>query len=89
MRSSPRVRYPQSVGLDVSSRAIRPRCVNSIVIDGDVARCLNRELLNRVRVELDSFRRVRSNPIGDVILSALRPSLNLVQKQSQLTREIE
>ena len=55
--------------LDFGTCAIRPRCVNSIVIDGDVARCLNCELLNRVRLELDSFRCVRSNPIGDVILS--------------------
>src|SRR4030095_234624 len=49
--------------------AVRPRCIDSIVIDRDIAGYLNGKLLDRVRLELDSFGRVRSNPVGDVILS--------------------
>ena len=69
VRSSPRVRNPQSVRPNFGACAVRPRCVNSIVIGRDVARYLNRELLDRGRLELDPFGRVRGNPVGDVILS--------------------
>ena len=69
VRSNPRVRDPQSVGPDFGACAIRPRCINSIIIGRDVAGYLNRELLDRVRAEGNAFRRVRSNPVGDVILS--------------------
>ena len=69
VRSSPRVRDPYSVGLDFGACAVRPRCVNSIVIRRDIARYLNRELLDRVGLKGNSFGRVRSDPVGDVILS--------------------
>ena len=69
VRSSPRVRDPQSVGPDFGACAVRPRCVNSIIIHRDIAGYLNRELLDRVGLKGDSFGRVRSNPVGDVILS--------------------
>jgi len=69
VRSNPRVRDPHSVGPDFGACAIRPRCINSIVIGRDVAGYLNREVLDRVRAEGNAFRRVRSNPVGDVILS--------------------
>ena len=70
----PWVRIPgvgdsQSVGPTFGACAVRPRCINSIVIDRDIAGYLNGKLLDRVRRELDSFGRVRSNPVGDVILS--------------------
>ena len=55
MRSDPRVRDPQSVSLDFGACAVRPRYVCSIVIQGDVGRYLNRELLDRIRLELDPF----------------------------------
>ncbi len=63
------MRDPQSVAPDFDACAIRPRCLNSIVIDRDVARCLNCKLLDRIRLELDSFGGVRSNPVRYVILS--------------------
>ena len=63
------MRDPQSVRPDFGACAVRPRCVNSIIIHRDIARYLNRELLDRVGLELDPFGRVRNNPVGDVILS--------------------
>ena len=69
VRPNPCVRDPHSVGLDFGACAVRPRCVNSIIIHRDIARYLNRELLDRVGLELDPLGRVRSNPVGDVILS--------------------
>ena len=63
------MRDPQSVGLDFGACAIRPRCLNSIIIHRDSAGYLNGKLLDRIRLELDSFGRVRSNPVRDVILS--------------------
>ena len=69
MRSNPRVRDPHSVGPNFGACAVRPRCVNSIVIGRDVASYLNRELLDRVGLKGDSFGRVRGDPVGDVILS--------------------
>ena len=69
LRPSPRVRDPHSVGSDFGACAVRPRCLNSIIIQGDIAGYLNGKLLDRVRLELDPFGRVRSNPVGDVILS--------------------
>ena len=68
-RSNPRVRDPHSVGLNFSAGAVRPRYVNSIIIHRDITRHLNGKLLDRVRLEPNSFGRVRRNPIGDVILS--------------------
>ena len=68
-RSNPRVRDPHSVGPDFGACAVRPRRVDSIIIHRDIARHLNGKLVGRVRLELDSFGRVRSNPVGDVILS--------------------
>ena len=38
------------------------------MIDRDVAGHLNDKLLDGVRLELDAFGRVGSDPIGDVIL---------------------
>ena len=55
MRSDPRVRDPQSVSLDFGAYAIRPREINSIVIDRDVTGYLNRELLDRIGMKTDSF----------------------------------
>ena len=49
--------------------AIGPRCIDSIVIDRDIAGYLNCELLDRVGVKGNVFGRVRSDPVGDVILS--------------------
>ena len=69
VRSSPRVRDPQSVGLDFGACAVSPRCVNSIEIHRDIAGYLNRELLNRVGLKCNVLGRVRSNPVCDVILS--------------------
>ena len=69
VRSSPRVRNPESVRPDFAASAVRPRRINSIVIHRDIARYLNRELLDRERLEFDPFGRVRSDPIGDVVLS--------------------
>ena len=69
MRPNPCVRDPHSVGLDFGACAVRPRCLNPIIIHRDIAGYLNGKLLDRVRLELDSFGRVRSNPVGDVILS--------------------
>jgi hypothetical protein len=66
---NPRVRDSKFVGSDFGACAVRPRCINSIVIDRDVALDLNRELLNRVGLKLDSLLRVRSDPVGDVIFS--------------------
>ena len=66
------MRDPQSVGPNFGGCAVRPRCINSIEIDRDIARYLNRELLDRVGMKLDPFGRVRSDPIGDVILSHWR-----------------
>ena len=42
---------------------------DSVVVNRDVACDLNPELLDRMRVELDAFGRVGSDPVGDVILS--------------------
>ena len=67
VRSSPRVRDPQSVGPNFGACAVRPRCAYSIVIDRAVARNLNRELLDLVGLKSDAFGRVRRDPIGDVI----------------------
>ena len=69
VRSNPRVDDPHSVGFDFGACAVRPRCLNSIIIHCDIAGYVNGELLDRVRLELDPFGRVRSNPVGDVILS--------------------
>ena len=63
------MRDPHSVGSDFGACAVRPRCLNSIIGHRDIAGYLNGELLDRVRLELDPFGRVRSNPVGDVILS--------------------
>ena len=69
MHLYPRVRDPDSVGFDFGACAVRPRCLDSIIIHRDIAGYLNRELLDRVRLEVDPFGSVRSNPVGDVILS--------------------
>ena len=45
---------------------------NSIVVDRNIAGSLNREMLDRVRVEFDTFGRVRSDPVGDVIFAHRR-----------------
>ena len=55
MRSDPRVRDPQSVGLDFGACAVRPCEINSIIIRRDVAGYLNRELLDRIGMKADSF----------------------------------
>ena len=69
MGPNPRVRDSKFVGPVFGARAVRPRCINSIVINRNVARYLNRQLLDRVGLKGDSFGRVRSDPVGDVILS--------------------
>ena len=69
MCSDPGVRNPKSVGPNFSACAGRPRRIDSIVIGRDVARYLNGELLDRGGLELYPFGRVRSDPVGDVILS--------------------
>ena len=69
LRSNPGVRDPQFVASNLSAIAIRPRCIDSIVISCDVARNLNRELLDRVGLEGNSFGRVGRDPVGNVILS--------------------
>ena len=69
VRSNPRVRDPQSVGPMLSACAVRPRCINSVVIGRNIVRNLNRELLDRVGLKANPFGRVRSDPVGDVILS--------------------
>jgi len=66
------VRNPESVGPDFGAGAVRPRCLNSIIVHRDIAGYLNGELLDRVRVEGNAFRCVRSDPVGDVILSRAR-----------------
>ena len=62
------MRDPHSVGFDFGACAVRPRCLNSIEIHRDIAGYLNRELLNRVGLKGNVLGRVRSNPVGDVIL---------------------
>ena len=69
VRPNPRVRDPYFVGPNFGACAVRPRCINSIVIGRDVASYLNRELLDPVGLKGNSFGRVRSDPVGDVILS--------------------
>src|SRR5437763_984962 len=68
-RANGSVRDPQSVGPDLATFAIGPRSIDSIVIDRDIAGYLNCELLDRVGVKGNVFGRVRSDPVGDVILS--------------------
>ena len=63
------MRDPHSVGPDFGACAIRPRCLNSIIVRRDIADYLNGKLLDRVRLKLYPFGRVRSNPVRDVILS--------------------
>ena len=69
MRAHPCVRDPKCVRLCVCTFAIGPCRFDSIMIDRDVAGHLNDKLLDGVRLELDAFGRVGSDPIGDVILS--------------------
>jgi len=69
MSADPCVRDSQCVGLDFDAFAIGPCCFDSVVVNRDVACDLNRELLDRVRLEFDAFGRVGSDPVGDVILS--------------------
>ena len=63
------MRDSQCVGLHFDAFAIGPCCFDSVVVNRDVACDLNRELLDRVRLEFDAFGRVGSDPVGDVILS--------------------
>ena len=63
------VRNPEFVRPNFGACAVGPGCVNSIIIHRDVARYLNRELLDRVGLKGNSFGRVRSDPVGEVILS--------------------
>ncbi len=72
MSADPCVRDSQCVGLDFDAFAIGPCCFDSVVVNRDVACDLNRELLDRVRLEFDAFGRVGSDPVGDVILSQRR-----------------
>ena len=58
----------QSVGFDFDAFAIGPCCFDSVVVNRDIACDLNPELLDRMRVELDAFGGVGSDPVGDVIL---------------------
>src|SRR5215471_21303395 len=69
VRANPCVSDSQSVGPDLGAFAIGPGCIDPIVVDRDISGYLNGELLNRVRLELDTLRSVRSDPVGDVILS--------------------
>jgi hypothetical protein len=55
VRSKPRVRGPHSIGPDFGAGAVRPRCLDSIIIHRDIAGYLNGELLDRVRVEGNAF----------------------------------
>ena len=66
------MRDSQCIGLHFNAFAIGPCCFDSVVVNRDVACDLNRELLDRVRLELDAFGRVGSDPVGDVILSQRR-----------------
>ncbi len=68
-RANPCVGDPQSVSSNFDACAVGPRCINSIVVDRDIAYYLNCELLDRVGVKGNAFGRVRSDPVGDVILS--------------------
>ena len=72
MGADPCVRDSQCVGLHFDAFAIGPCCFDSVVVNRDVACDLNRELLDRVRLEFDAFGRVGSDPVGDVILSQRR-----------------
>ena len=55
VRSDPRVRDPHSIGPDFGACTVCPREVDPIVISRDVARNLNRELLDRIGMKADSF----------------------------------
>jgi len=66
------VRDSQCVGFDFDAFAIGPCCFDSVVVNRDIACDLNPELLDRMRVELDAFGGVGSDPVGDVILSQRR-----------------
>jgi len=63
------VRNPESVGPDFDVLAVRPRCLNSIIVHRDIAGYLNGKLLDRGGLKGNAFRRVRSDPVSDVILS--------------------
>ena len=69
MRSKPRVRDPYAVAPDFGACAIRPRCLNSIIIHRDIAGYLNGKLLDRVGLKRNSFGRVCGDPVCDLILS--------------------
>jgi len=90
---NPRVRDPKFVGPDFSPCAVRPRCINSIVINRNVARYLNRQLLDRVGLKGDSLGRICSDPVGDVILSHRRgtdkwPANKILVPQCAILRQV-
>ena len=69
VRSNPCVCYPQFIGPNFGACGVRPGCINSIVIDCDIVRYLNRKLLDRVGMKGNALGDIRSDPVGDVILS--------------------
>jgi len=71
-RANPCVRDPQSVGPDLATFAIGPRCIDSIVIDRDIAGDLNRQWLDCVRLQLHALGGVCGDPISDVIFPCRR-----------------
>src|SRR5262249_32952297 len=66
--TNPCMRDSHCVGPGFGSLLIGPIGYESIIVDRDFAGHMNGELLDRVRLELDAFGRVGSDPIGDVIL---------------------
>ena len=65
---NPRVRDPHRIDLCFGSVFVGPRSFDSIMINRDVAGDLNRELFDGVRLQLNAFRRVGGDPVGDVVL---------------------
>jgi hypothetical protein len=66
--ADPGVRDPQCVLPHFDSVTCGPVSFDLIIVDYDIAGDLNRQLFNRLRLELHAFRRVHRDPIGDVIL---------------------
>ena len=68
MSADPRVRDPQCIGPRLGGFARRPIRFNSIIIDRDIAGHTNGQLLDGVRLQLQTLGRVGGDPVGDVIL---------------------
>ena len=67
MSANPCVGDAQHIRPDFAVVARSPGGFDSVMVDCDVARHMNRKLLDRVGLQLHAFRCVRRDPISDVI----------------------